>query len=89
MPRMSIDGVKEGTLIKPLSDQEKKKLAMAEQAIVKGLRAYVVIGRALKAIKDGNLHRATHANFEDYLLRPEKVLWLSGRVVAHGWAWAG
>jgi hypothetical protein len=54
------------TELKSLSEQEQADLVTCEETIGRGLGAFLEVGRALLAIRDGRLYRARHATFEDY-----------------------
>lgn len=46
---------------------EADHLAACEEVIERGLRGFIEVGRALLAIRDQRLYRATHTSFESYL----------------------
>ncbi len=56
-----------------LTTTEADALRSAELIVDDGLAAFVNVGRALLRIRDGNLFRATDANFEAYCLRRFKL----------------
>lgn len=58
----------EGQSIKanPLSPSEKKLLQDCESKIASSEKSYIVVGEALKQIKDEALHKGTHTSFDDY-----------------------
>jgi hypothetical protein len=63
----------------PLSPEEARVLAAHEETIARGLGAFVEVGEALLAVRDGRLYRATHPTFEAYL----RGRWGIGR--SHGY----
>lgn len=49
-----------------LSPAESERLGELEQVVRTGVRTFVQVGSALMEIRDGRLHRGTHATFEEY-----------------------
>lgn len=62
-----------------LSTDEASELTRHEAVIADGLDKFILVGTALLAIRDNNLHRETHDTFEDYCLER----WGMGRTYAH------
>lgn len=52
--------------ITPLSEVELTQLQECESVIDRGRKTFVEVGRALLAIREGDLHRQTHGTFEEY-----------------------
>lgn len=50
-----------------LSEVERQELAAHEEVVERGLGAFVQVGIALMAIRDGRLYRETHATFDEYV----------------------
>lgn len=55
------------TALAGLTDEEAQRLAELETVITHGLRSFRETGRALLAVRDERLYRASHASFETYL----------------------
>ena len=56
-------------LVERLSASEQRTLQRAEVTIAKGMRAFVAVGLALKAIRDRRLYRERYGTFEEYSAR--------------------
>jgi hypothetical protein len=56
-------------IVERLSASEQRALQRAEVTIAKGMRAFVAVGLALKAIRDRRLYRADFFTFEEYCAR--------------------
>lgn len=65
--------------VRALTEQEEDSLRRYEEAIGRGLRSFVEVGRALQAIRDGRLYRATHRSFGEYC----RDRWQMGRAHAN------
>ena len=59
---------------KPLTKKEQKRRDELEGVIVKGMRAFVEVGLALREIKETRLWRTTHTNFDDYCLEMHEMV---------------
>lgn len=53
-------------MVVPLTTEEKDALGEHELTISQGIHAFVAVGQALLAIRDGKLYRADYKTFEDY-----------------------
>ena len=53
-------------ITEPLNQQERKSLAACEKTITANIRAFVKVGEALRAIRDGRLYRESYKTFEAY-----------------------
>lgn len=62
-----------GEVIMPLSNEENAALAEHELTISQGLAAFLAVGQALIAIRDGKLYRETHKTFKDYCKKRWKI----------------
>jgi hypothetical protein len=67
------------TDLKTLNEREQADLLACEETIGRGLQAFVEVGRALQAVRDGRLYRAEFGTFEEYCLRR----WQIGRAHAN------
>lgn len=68
-----------GTVGSGLTQTEADSLAAHEATIRAGLDTFVAVGKALLAIRDGQLYRSSHATFEDYA----RERWSMDRTYAH------
>jgi hypothetical protein len=76
---MAIDLIPATTDETTLSAADKRTLEGYERIVEKGMKAFVEMGEALRAIRDGRLYRAEHATFEEYL----KGRWGLARATAY------
>jgi hypothetical protein len=51
-----------------LTTLEQRELGRAERTIARGLRSFLVVGMALKEIRDKRLYRQHYRTFEDYVV---------------------
>jgi len=63
---MAIDHKKRGALLDPLSNEEMRLLAEAEESIKNGIDTLRIIAEWIKLIHDMRLFRASHPTFEAY-----------------------
>lgn len=50
-----------------LAPEEQRRLEGLEAIIDSGMQSFVVVGKALAAVRDGRLYRGTHRTFESYV----------------------
>ena len=62
-----------------LTKSEQSELARLCKVVDEGLSSFLAVGTALKQISAGNLYRATHATFEEFV----KQRWNIGKSHAH------
>ncbi len=78
-PKKKVKKIEDVELLPPLNFKEKKELVRLEGNIEKHLLVFVEVGNSLAEIRDKNLYRDTHSNFEDYC----RAKWGLGRNYAY------
>jgi len=67
--KMPVAKLIDASLVERLSASEQRALQRAEVTIAKGMKSFVAVGLALKAIRDRRLYREQYGTFEEYCAR--------------------